>query len=438
VGVGVWHVHDSRTAGTARSRIREAVAGGGGPASLSGTMAAPLDPTTGLPVVAMVGGGQLSRMTHQAAIALGQSLRVLATRPDESAALIVPDVRIGDHRDLDALQRLAEGATVVTFDHEHVPTEHLHALEKAGHRVAPGPAALVHAQDKLVLRRALQAADEPQPAWAQVSTVHQVVAFADGVGWPVVLKTPRGGYDGKGVFVVRGPDEVAGLLEEHGTLLAEERVAMVRELSAQVARSPFGQVAVWPVVETVQVDGVCSEVLAPAPGLAEGRATAAQELAVRIADRLGVVGMLAVELFETAEGVLVNELAMRPHNSGHWTIEGARTSQFEQHLRAVLDYPLGDTAMTAPVAVMANVLGGAAAREDWTGPRLDERIHHLMAHWPDVKLHWYGKGQRPGRKLGHVTALGDDLGEVRARAVAAARYLADGVVDDAFTFEHEH
>ena len=145
--------------------------------------------------------------------------------------------------------------------------------------------------------------------------------------------------------------------------------------------------------------------------------------------------MLAVELFETADGVLVNELAMRPHNSGHWTIEGARTSQFEQHLRAVLDYPLGDTAMTAPVVVMANVLGGAAADDDWAGPGLDERIHHFMAHWPDVKLHWYGKGQRPGRKLGHVTALGADLAEVRARAVAAARYLADGVVDAAFAFD---
>lgn len=386
----------------------------------------------------MVGGGQLSRMTHQAAIALGQSLRVLATSTDESAALVTADVRLGDHRELADLQALAEGATVVTFDHEHVPTEHLRALESAGHRVAPGPAALVHAQDKLVLRRALADAGEPQPAWAEVGTVHDAAVFADEVGWPIVLKTPRGGYDGKGVFVVHGPDAVADLIERHGPLLAEERVAMRRELSAQVARSPFGQVAVWPVVETVQRDGVCNEVYAPAPGLPEERATAAQELAVRIADRLGVVGMLAVELFETADGVLVNELAMRPHNSGHWTIEGARTSQFEQHLRAVLDYPLGDTSMTAPVVVMANVLGGGAADDGWSGPGIDERVHHFMAHWPDVKLHWYGKGQRRGRKLGHVTALGTDLDEVRARAVAAARYLADGVVDPAFAFAEEH
>lgn len=400
--------------------------------------ATPVDPRTGLPVVAMVGGGQLARMTHQAAVALGQSLRVLATGPLDSAALVAADVVLGDHRDPDALRRVVDGATVLTFDHEHVPTEHLHALEAAGHRVAPGPGALVHAQDKLVLRRALAEAGEPQPGWVQVETVEDVERFAAGCGWPVVLKTPRGGYDGRGVFVVPDGAAAAELLDAYGTLLAEERVAMVRELSAQVARSPFGQVAVWPVVETVQRNGICAEVLAPAPGLDVDLAAAAQQLAVRIADRLGVVGMLAVELFETPDGVLVNELAMRPHNSGHWTIEGSRTSQFEQHLRAVLDYPLGSTAMTAPVVVMANVLGGAAADDAWDGPGLDERVHHLMAHWPDVKLHWYGKGQRPGRKLGHVTALGENLAEVRARAVAAARYLADGVVDPAFALGQEH
>jgi 5-(carboxyamino)imidazole ribonucleotide synthase len=403
----------------------------------SGDPAPSLDRRTGLPVVAMVGGGQLSRMTHQAAIALGQSLRVLATDPAESAALVAADVRLGDHRDLAALRALAEGATVVTFDHEHVPTEHLHALVDDGHRVAPGPEALVHAQDKLVMRRALAAAGEPQPAWAEAASVDDVIGFAGEHGWPVVLKTPRGGYDGRGVFVVQDAAEAGDLLGRTGPLLVEERVPMVRELAVQVARSPFGQVAVWPVVETVQRGGVCVEVLVPAPGLEEESATAAQELAIRIADRLGVVGMLAVELFQTADGIVVNELAMRPHNSGHWTIEGARTSQFEQHLRAVLDYPLGSTEAVAPVVVMANVLGGAASAEDWAGPALDERIHHLMAHWPDVKLHWYGKGQRPGRKLGHVTALGTDLGEVRARAVAAARYLADGVVEDAFAFDHD-
>jgi 5-(carboxyamino)imidazole ribonucleotide synthase len=401
-------------------------------------MATSVDPRTGLPVVAMVGGGQLARMTHQAAIALGQSLRILATGPDESAPLVAADVRLGDHRDLAALRDLAEGATVVTFDHEHVPTEHLRALVEAGARVAPGPDALVHAQDKLVMRRGMAAAGEPQPAWAEVATAGDIAAFAGRHGWPVVLKTPRGGYDGRGVFVVGDEAEAGDLLAHVSPLLAEERVTMVRELAVQVARSPFGQAAVWPVVETVQRGGINVEVLVPAPGLDDDSATAAQELAIRIADRLGVVGVLAVELFETADGVLVNELAMRPHNSGHWTIEGSRTSQFEQHLRAVLDYPLGATDATAPVVVMANVLGGAASAEGWDGPGLDERVHHFMAHWPDVKLHWYGKGQRPGRKLGHVTALGTDPDEVRGRAVAAARYLADGVVDPAFAFDADH
>ena len=219
-------------------------------------MATPVDPRTGLPVVAMVGGGQLARMTHQAAIALGQSLRVLSTGPDESAALVAADVRLGDHRDLDALLALGDGATVVPFDHEHVPTEHLRALEEAGHRVAPGPDALVHAQDKLVLRRALAAAGEPQPVWAEVASVDEVAAFGDRHGWPVVLKTPRGGYDGKGVFVVDDAPAAAELVERHGTLLAEERVRLVRELAAVVARSPFGQVAVWPGVETVQREGI--------------------------------------------------------------------------------------------------------------------------------------------------------------------------------------
>src|SRR3954449_12199882 len=394
-------------------------------------MAALLDPRTGLPVVAMVGGGQLSRMTHQAAIALGQSLRVLATDPAESAALVAADVQLGDHRVLADLEKLADGATVVTFDHEHVPTEHLRALEADGHRVAPGPGALVHAQDKLVLRRALAEAGEPQPAWAEVRTVHQVAAFAEEVGWPVVLKTPRGGYDGKGVFVIDGPDQAADLLEEHGTLLAEERVAMVRELSAQVARSPFGQVAVWPVVETIQRNGVCNEVLAPAPGLRDELATAAQELAVRIADRLGVVGMLGGELFETASGVRFNELAMRPHNSGHWTIEGARTSQFEQHLRAVLDYPLGATTPTAPAVVMANVLGAAETPAMST----DERLHHLFARFPDAKVHLYGKVERPDRKVGHVTFLGDDMTTVRARAALAAAWLSTATWADGWS-EH--
>jgi len=239
-----------------------------------------------------------------------------------------------------------------------------------------------------------------------------------------VLKATRGGYDGKGVWVVSSVAEAAPVLSSRVPLLAEMKVPIARELAAVVARSPFGQGAAWPVVETVQEDGICVEVIAPAPGLAPERADAAQALALGLAASLGVVGVLAVELFETVDGhLLVNELAMRPHNSAHWTIEGARTSQFEQHLRAVLDYPLGATTPTAPVTVMANLLAGP---DDVKPASIDERVHHCLARWPDVKIHLYGKGFRPGRKVGHVTALGDSLAEVRERARAAADYLANG------------
>ncbi|HEX7187017.1 MAG TPA: ATP-grasp domain-containing protein, partial [Actinomycetes bacterium] len=201
-------------------------------------------------------------------------------------------------------------------------------------------------------------------------------------------------------------------------LLAEERVDFSRELAVLVARSPHGQAAVWPVVQTVQVDGICREVLAPAP-IAADHALAAQQVALRIADGLGVTGVMAVEMFDTPGGVLVNELAMRPHNSGHWTIEGSRTSQFEQHLRAVLDLPLGDTAMTARQAAMSNVLGSATSAIDdvYSG------YLHCLAHDPGIRIHMYGKQVRPGRKVGHVTALGEDAEDVRARARHAAAFL---------------
>lgn len=383
--------------------------------------AADMDPRTALPVVGMVGAGQLARMTHQAAIALGQSLRILAADPDDGAALVAADVHSGHHTDLEALRAFAKGCEVVTFDHEHVPTEHIRALIADGVTVLPGPDALLYAQDKRLMREKLSELGFPVPRWAPISSTADLVAFGDDVGWPLVVKSTRGGYDGKGVWVFGSIAEAAQLLESGTPVIAEERVPLVRELAAVVARSPFGQVAAWPVVETVQQNGICVEVLAPAPGLSEERAIAAQELAIRVASALDVVGVLAVELFETAQGVLVNELAMRPHNSGHWTIEGSRTSQFEQHLRAVLDYPLGETGLTAPVVVMANVLGGPEG-----GMSIDERLHHLFAAEPGVKVHLYGKAVRPGRKIGHVTALGDDLDTVRARAQRAAKWLQEG------------
>lgn len=384
-----------------------------------------------LPVVGMIGAGQLARMTHQAAIALGQSLRVLAASPTDPAALVCPDVRPGGADDLAALRSFATGCSAVTFDHEGVPQENLRALVADGVAVHPEPGALLHAQDKLVMRRRLAELDIAIPAYAEVLEVADVERFMAEHG-AAVLKAVRGGYDGRGVWLLDAPDAglVAELLAAGTPLMIEERVAMRRELAALVARSPFGQAAAWPVVETVQADGQCVQVLAPAPGLDEERAAQAQQLALRVAAELGVTGLLAVELFETTSGaVIVNELAMRPHNSGHWTIEGSRTSQFEQHLRAVLDYPLGATAPTAAAVVMANVLGAAAP----VAMGVDERMHHLFARFPDVKVHMYGKAERPARKVGHVTALGSDMTEVRTRAALAAEWLSTGEWSDGWS-----
>ncbi|MFI5914628.1 5-(carboxyamino)imidazole ribonucleotide synthase [Dactylosporangium sp. NPDC051541] len=373
-----------------------------------------MDTRTGLPVVGMVGGGQLARMTHQAAIALGQSLRVLAVSPEDGAALVAADVQIGRHDDVDALRAFAKGCDVVTFDHEHVPGELIRQLAGEGLNLLPGADALQYAQNKRAMREHLGGLGLPMPRW----TDRDVEAFGDEVGWPIIVKTATGGYDGRGVFVANSMADVPPGVE----VIAEQLVPLKRELAAVVARSPLGQVAAYPVVETVQENGICVEVLAPAPNLDEDSAIAAQRLAIDIATELGVVGVLAVELFETTDGrLLINELAMRPHNSAHWTIEGARTSQFEQHLRAVLDYPMGDTRLTAPVVVMANVLGGEPG-----GMSIDERLHHLFAEEPGAKVHLYGKQVRPGRKIGHVTVLGDDFDDCRRRARRAARILEEG------------
>jgi 5-(carboxyamino)imidazole ribonucleotide synthase len=369
---------------------------------------------SGLPVVGMIGGGQLARMTHQAAIALGQTLRVLVTDPSDSAAVVTPEFELGSHTDLAALRAFAKSCDVVTFDHEHVPGSHIRALADEGVAIYPSAEALLYAQDKAAMRARLTELGVPVPRWRVLESPADLVDF----GFPAVVKTTRGGYDGKGVFVVTSPEQELPDV----TLIAEELVPLRRELAVQVARSPFGQVAAYPVVETVQRDGICVEVLAPAPGLDPATAVEAQQLAIQIATELDVVGMLAVELFETPSGLIVNELAMRPHNSGHWTIEGSRTSQFEQHLRAVLDYPMGDTRLTAPAVVMANVLGGP----DSVSMGLDERLHHLMAAEPGVKVHLYGKQTRPGRKIGHVTALGADMADCRARAARAAHWLQCG------------
>jgi 5-(carboxyamino)imidazole ribonucleotide synthase len=358
-------------------------------------------------------------------------LHVLAEDPNVSAAQVVPESTVGDYRDAATVEAFAGTVDVVTFDHEHVPTEILHALEKDGILVRPGPDALVHAQDKAVMRARLTQLGVPCPRWRLVTTVDELAGFARTVGWPVVLKTTRGGYDGKGVLLAEDLDEATTWIEELNpgvALLAEECVGFTRELAVLVARSPSGQAAAWPVVQTIQVGGVCDEVIAPAPGLDPGLAAAATNAALRIAGELGVVGVLAVEMFETDSGqgsapsFVVNELAMRPHNSGHWTIDGAVTSQFEQHLRAVLDLPLGDPSPRERWSVMVNVLGGEY-------PDLYRAFLHVMARDPAIKVHMYGKDVRPGRKIGHVTACGDDLDSVRARARHAADFIR-GLIDE--------
>src|SRR3954469_3227087 len=391
-----------------------------------------MDKHTGLPVVGMVGGGQLARMTPQAAISLGQSLRVLAAGENEAAGLVAGDVTLGHHTDLDALRKFASSVDVLTFGHEHVPGEHLLTLAMEGYLIRPAPAALGFAQNKLVMREMMAGLGVPGPAFAEVSTVDDVVKFGGEHGWPVVLKASTGGYDGRGGWMLdtaqHARETVPELLEAGTALLVEAKVAMKRELSALVARSPFGQGAAYPVVETVQAGGINTEVLAPAPGLDDSRVHEAQDLALRIAATLDVTGLLAVELFETDTGLLVNELAMRPHNSGHWTMDGARTSQFEQHLRAVLDYPLGRTDLIAPACVMANVLGAPELPE--MGP--DERLHHLFARYPEARVHLYGKQERPGRKLGHVNFTGERMEDLRNRALLSAHWLSHAVRLDGY------
>ncbi len=369
-------------------------------------------------------------MMAPAATALGFELRVLAESDDVSAVSAVSSSPVGDYKDFQTLLEFSKGLDVMTFDHEHVPTAHLRALQEAGVNVQPGPDALVHAQDKLVMRAAIDRLELPNPVWASVADVPALVAFGEETGWPVVLKTPRGGYDGKGVRIISSAAEAAETsdwFESMSPLLAEAKVEFTRELSALVARTPDGEARAWPVVHTVQVDGVCDEVIAPALDIPVEVAAAAEDAALRIANELGVTGVLAVELFETpgtGAGFLINELAMRPHNTGHWTQDGAVTSQFEQHLRAVLNLPLGATDALAPVVVMKNFLGG-------DNQDLFSAYPLALASEPAAKVHCYGKSVRPGRKIGHVNLAGTstaDVDSVRRRAAVVAGIIRDGRV----------
>jgi 5-(carboxyamino)imidazole ribonucleotide synthase len=372
--------------------------------------------------VGVVGGGQLARMMIPAAVNLGIELSVLAENEGSSAKLAASAV--GDYLDRDTVLRFAEGVDVITFDHEHVPQPVLHALVEAGHAVHPGPDALQYAQDKILMREKLELLGVPVPEWAAVSDRFELDDFIRSHAGTAVVKTPRGGYDGKGVRVVSAAAEAEdwflALAEDGrgGALLVEERVDFRRELAQLIARRPSGELQLWPVVESIQQNGVCAEVIAPAPSSAGRLADVAADIATTVATGVGVTGVLAVELFETSDDrLLVNELAMRPHNTGHWTIDGATTSQFEQHLRAVLDLPLGATGKRDEWSVMVNVLGGPLEGT------MSDRYAAMFADQPTVKVHNYGKEPRPGRKVGHVTAVGPDLDEVVFQARAAAAFF---------------
>lgn len=368
------------------------------------------------PRLGIIGAGQLAQMSLAPATALGISLRILAGRSDDSAAQYFP-ATIGDYRDLDELITFADDCDVITFEHELVPNGHIRRLEELGKIVRPSAKALAHAQDKLHMRRSFSAAGLPQPEWKSLTSANEIASY------PVILKSITGGYDGRGVRLVADRAAAEQVLNEWGSALCEEVVEFDRELAIMVARSPHNQVSTWATTETIQSDGICIQTISPAPNLTDTTAFQAQEIALAIAEHIGLIGVMAVELFDVNGSLLINEIALRPHNSGHWTIEGATTSQFEQHIRAVLDLPLGDTSLTAQWSVMGNIIGGA--KSDLHRPYL-----HLFARDPHLKVHNYAKQVRPGRKVGHVTALGSDLNDVRARVTHAVDYIKGEISED--------
>ena len=375
--------------------------------------------------VGVIGGGQLARMMTPPAINLGIELKVLAEAENSSAAMATS--MVGDYTQFEIVAEFAKTVDVITFDHEHVPIEVLRRLEEDGVSVQPPSRALAFAQNKLEMRARLSALGLPMPIWAAISSVAELQEFLNDNGGVCILKTPIGGYDGKGVRVIKTIEDAADWLEPAmlgsvgGSLLAEEKVNFSRELAQLSARTPSGEFATWPLVQTVQANGVCSEVMSPAPGADQSTLERAAEIARGVAEGLGVTGVLAVELFETPNGrLLINELAMRPHNSGHFSIEGSTTSQFEQHLRAVLDLPLGSTAPTQSHSVMVNLLG-VDDKHDFVSS-----YEQVLAQHPSANVHTYGKAPRAGRKMGHVTVVGQDSADVLAEARATAQALLQG------------
>jgi len=365
------------------------------------------------PTVGVIGAGQLARMSIAPATALGVNLLLLAADSNDSAAQITQHV-VGDYTDLQTVREFAAQCDVVTFEHELIPLSIVKALEADGVVVRPSSASFLYSQDKAAMRQKLQAF--PSPQFQIVTAVNQVKEF------PVIAKAITGGYDGRGVWKVNSEQELGDLLHQMTKLLVEELIEFDYEIAVMVARSPHGQATTWAPTQTVQKDGICVMTISPAPQLSAALSEKAQKLALDIAAEVGVVGVMAVEMFVKGENLFINELAMRPHNSGHWTIEGSLTSQFEQHLRAVLDLPLGDPSMTAPIAVMGNVLGGS--KTDMYRPFL-----HLMARTPALNFHHYKKDVRPGRKIGHVTLLGKDLVELTNEVQHAVDYMS-GEIDE--------
>jgi 5-(carboxyamino)imidazole ribonucleotide synthase len=365
-------------------------------------------------------------MAGEAASALGLSMVVLAERPDDAACAVAAEVVLGSPFVAADLQALATRCDVVTFDHEQVDLDMVAALAAQGAVVRPGSETLELAVDKAHMRTVLDEAGVPVPAYLVVDggpdALASVESFATAHGWPVMLKAARGGYDGKGVWPVADRHAAATVLAQvTGEVVVEELLPLQTELAVMVARRPSGAAAAWPAVETAQVGGVCREVLVPGR-LDADVLDAASALGQKVAEIAGGVGVMAVELFWSDGRLLVNEVATRPHNSGHWTMEGAVTSQFENHVRAVLDLPLGSTAAQHSQVASVNVFGGTEGED----PSL------LLARGLAVEgahVHLYGKSARPGRKLGHVTACGDEAEDVRARAWAAAIALGTPVPD---------
>jgi len=371
------------------------------------------------PIVGIVGAGQLARMIYQAAIPLGIDLRILAERADDAAALIASQMTIGDPDSPADLVAFARDCDVVTFDHELVNALALQTLEASGQLVRPSANTVSFAQDKQRQRELFAHHHLPEPAFRAITSVPEIVQFADDYGWPVVAKARRGGYDGRGVWVLHDASEARALIPaliEAGTeLLVETWVAIDRELAVVIARRPTGEAIAYPVVETIQRDGICREVIAPA-AIAPDLAAAAQQLAGAVGEAVGVVGVMALELFLAGDELSINEIAARPHNAGHFTIEGCRTSQFEQHLRAILDWPLGAVELTSDAVAMVNILGDANGGDPM------QSLTAALAD-PGVHVHLYGKAARPGRKLGHVTVLARSIADARSRAHTAASRL---------------